>query len=136
MEISSCGAVAAALELVDPLGFGPWLSLHCGRFFFFYSHYASKHVAIYYLCPKPGSFSRRELRPAAGQPDAPQIKQILVKLPRAACVNVDVENGKPPVYLEPGCEACTRNLSAVSVIVCIVVTGKVPGNGMRNPVHR
>eukprot|EP00622_Pseudochattonella_farcimen_P001229 FR735860.1.p2 GENE.FR735860.1~~FR735860.1.p2 ORF type:complete len:150 (-),score=35.63 FR735860.1:354-803(-) len=32
----SSTAVAAALELVDPLGFGPWLSLTAAAFLFFY----------------------------------------------------------------------------------------------------
>eukprot|EP00622_Pseudochattonella_farcimen_P000896 FR735478.1.p3 GENE.FR735478.1~~FR735478.1.p3 ORF type:complete len:106 (-),score=64.61 FR735478.1:364-681(-) len=32
----SSPAVGAALELVDPLGFGPWVSLTAAAFFFFF----------------------------------------------------------------------------------------------------
>eukprot|EP00622_Pseudochattonella_farcimen_P000955 FR735547.1.p1 GENE.FR735547.1~~FR735547.1.p1 ORF type:complete len:112 (-),score=30.07 FR735547.1:631-966(-) len=36
-------AVAAVLELVDPLGSGPWLSLTAAAFFFFFFFFFSEH---------------------------------------------------------------------------------------------
>eukprot|EP00622_Pseudochattonella_farcimen_P007213 FR743145.1.p2 GENE.FR743145.1~~FR743145.1.p2 ORF type:complete len:148 (-),score=19.96 FR743145.1:307-750(-) len=44
----SSTAVAAALELVDPLGSGPWLSTHCGRFFFFFFFFFFATILDYY----------------------------------------------------------------------------------------
>eukprot|EP00622_Pseudochattonella_farcimen_P003386 FR738552.1.p1 GENE.FR738552.1~~FR738552.1.p1 ORF type:complete len:116 (-),score=29.62 FR738552.1:163-510(-) len=57
----SSTAVAAALELVDPLGSGPWLS-PCGRFFFFFFFFlkASSLVSTSHKVRKHERGQRRE----------------------------------------------------------------------------
>eukprot|EP00622_Pseudochattonella_farcimen_P000887 FR735469.1.p4 GENE.FR735469.1~~FR735469.1.p4 ORF type:complete len:115 (-),score=22.18 FR735469.1:444-788(-) len=42
----SSTAVAAALELVDPLGSGPWLSLTAAAFFFFFFFFCMSRLTI------------------------------------------------------------------------------------------
>eukprot|EP00622_Pseudochattonella_farcimen_P000994 FR735591.1.p3 GENE.FR735591.1~~FR735591.1.p3 ORF type:complete len:107 (-),score=33.39 FR735591.1:482-802(-) len=56
----SSTAVAAALELVDPLGSGPLAVTHCGRFFFFFFFFfffLPFSLLIPILIPKQQHFS-------------------------------------------------------------------------------